>query len=183
MHIEVEGPGDEIELPSAAKTTVTWHYRRSATAFGAELTDAARDAVIADGTRIWVACDAATMRGIRRHFTRERGLPVSSLVTRGYWLSARPTTPTTTTARTSSPVYYWPTWPSIRSRSRSAWPQWRAYSSIMCTSTSRRGSSCRRAWCPGPQVRSRDVALRVADLVAPGGPRLGDHHRIRDSRQ
>jgi len=85
VHLEVEGPDDEIELPSAAKTTVTWHYRRAATAFGAELADAARDAVIADGTRIWVACDAATMRGIRRHFTRERGLPVSSLVTRGYW--------------------------------------------------------------------------------------------------
>jgi NADPH-dependent ferric siderophore reductase len=85
VHVEVEGPGDEIELPSAAKTTVTWHYRRAADAFGAELTDAARDAVIADGTRIWVACEAATMRGIRRHFARERGLPVSSLVTRGYW--------------------------------------------------------------------------------------------------
>jgi NADPH-dependent ferric siderophore reductase len=40
---------------------------------------------IADGTRIWVACEAAAMRGIRRHFTSERGLPVSSLVTRGYW--------------------------------------------------------------------------------------------------
>ena len=33
---------------------------------------------------------------------------------------------------------YWPTRPSIRSRSRSAWPMCLAYSSIMCTSTSRR---------------------------------------------
>src|SRR5215218_1660286 len=32
---------------------------------------------------------------------------------------------------------YWPTRPSIRSRRKSAWPLWRAYSSIMCTSTSR----------------------------------------------
>jgi NADPH-dependent ferric siderophore reductase len=85
VHIEVEGPDDEIELPSAAKTVVTWHHRRSATAFGAELADAARSADIADGTRIWVACEAAAMRGIRRYFTRERGLPASSLVTRGYW--------------------------------------------------------------------------------------------------
>src|SRR5262249_33629922 len=32
-----------------------------------------------------------------------------------------------------SPAFHchWPTRPSIRSRSRSAWPQWRAYSSIM----------------------------------------------------
>jgi hypothetical protein len=35
---------------------------------------------------------------------------------------------------------YWPTRPSIRSRSRSAWPQWRAYSSIMWTSTERSGT-------------------------------------------
>jgi NADPH-dependent ferric siderophore reductase len=88
VHIEAEGPEDEIELPSAAKATVTWHYRRSATGFGAELDEAARAADIADiadGTRIWVACEAAAMRGIRRYFTRERGLLVSSLVTRGYW--------------------------------------------------------------------------------------------------
>jgi NADPH-dependent ferric siderophore reductase len=85
VHVEVEGPDDEIELPSAAKTTVTWHYRGPETAFGAELDAAARVADIADGTRIWVACEAAAMRGIRRYFTRERGLPASSLVTRGYW--------------------------------------------------------------------------------------------------
>src|SRR5699024_10656919 len=39
-----------------------------------------------------------------------------------------------TTAYTAG---YWPTRPSMHSRIRSAWPQCRAYSSIMCTSTSR----------------------------------------------
>jgi NADPH-dependent ferric siderophore reductase len=38
-----------------------------------------------DGTRIWVACEAAAMRRIRQHFLRDRGLPARSLVTRGYW--------------------------------------------------------------------------------------------------
>jgi NADPH-dependent ferric siderophore reductase len=85
VHVEIEGPDDEIELPSAAKTTVTWHHRGSQTAFGAELDAAARVADIGEGTRIWVACEAAAMRGIRRYLTRERGLPASSLVTRGYW--------------------------------------------------------------------------------------------------
>ncbi len=42
---------------------------------------------------------------------------------------------------------YWPTRPSIRSRSRSAWPLCRAYSSIMCTITSRRAMAL--AW-PAP---------------------------------
>jgi NADPH-dependent ferric siderophore reductase len=85
VHIEVADAADEIAFDSPAKTTLTWHYRRSPDAFGAELDEAARAAEIPAGTRIWVACEAAAMRGIRRHFTRERGLPPSSLVTRGYW--------------------------------------------------------------------------------------------------
>ena len=85
VHIEVADAADEIAFDSPAKTTVTWHHRRSPDAFGAELDEAARTAEIPAGARIWVACEAAAMRGIRRHFTRERGLPSSSLVTRGYW--------------------------------------------------------------------------------------------------
>jgi NADPH-dependent ferric siderophore reductase len=93
VHIEVEDSGDEIELPSAARTSVTWHHRDSSGAFSAALDKAAREADIADGTRIWVACEAAAMRGIRRHFTRERSLPASSLVTRGYWRIGEPNHP------------------------------------------------------------------------------------------
>ena len=51
----------------------------------AVLLAAAREAVIPDGARIWVACEAAAMRDIRRYFTRERGIPAPQLVTRGYW--------------------------------------------------------------------------------------------------
>jgi NADPH-dependent ferric siderophore reductase len=85
VHIEVADADDEIRFDSAAKTSVTWHHRRDARAFGAELEEAARSAEIPGGGRIWVACEATAMRGIRRHFTRERGLPAGSLVTRGYW--------------------------------------------------------------------------------------------------
>jgi NADPH-dependent ferric siderophore reductase len=85
VHIEVTDADDEVELDSQAKTEITWHHRRNPDAFGAELDEAARAASIADGTKVWVACEAAAMRGIRRYFTGERGLPASSLVTRGYW--------------------------------------------------------------------------------------------------
>jgi NADPH-dependent ferric siderophore reductase len=85
VHLEVAGPDDEIELSSPVRTTISWHRRRAPDAWGAELFDAARDASIAEGTRIWVACEAAAMRRIRRHLTGDRGLPASSLVTRGYW--------------------------------------------------------------------------------------------------
>ena len=85
VHLEVAGPDDEIELASRAKTTITWHHRRTPDSWGAELDEAARGAAIADGTRVWVACEAAAMRGIRRYLIGERRLPASSLVTRGYW--------------------------------------------------------------------------------------------------
>ena len=85
VHLEVAGPDDEIELASPAKTTITWHHRRTPDAWGTELDEAARAAAIADGTRVWVACEAAAMRGIRRYLIGERRLPASSLVTRGYW--------------------------------------------------------------------------------------------------
>jgi NADPH-dependent ferric siderophore reductase len=85
VHLEVAGPEDEIELASPAKTTITWHHRRTPDAWGTELDEAARGAAIANGTRVWVACEAAAMRGIRRYLIGERRLSASSLVTRGYW--------------------------------------------------------------------------------------------------
>ena len=85
VHIEVADAADEIVFDSPAKTTVSWHHRRSPGAFGAELDEAARAADIPAGARIWVACEAAAMRGIRRYFRNDRGLPPGSMVTRGYW--------------------------------------------------------------------------------------------------
>jgi NADPH-dependent ferric siderophore reductase len=85
VHIEVTDAGDELGVPGQAKTTITWHHRRASDAFGVELADAAKAAVIPDGARIWVGCEAGAMRDIRRYFTRERGIPVAQLVTRGYW--------------------------------------------------------------------------------------------------
>ena len=67
VHIEVDGPDDEVEFAAPAKTTISWHHRRPG-AFGAELADAAHAATIPDGARVWVACEAAAMRDIRRYF-------------------------------------------------------------------------------------------------------------------
>jgi NADPH-dependent ferric siderophore reductase len=85
VHVEVEDADDEIELPSAATLSVVWHHRDGSGDYGAALEAAARDAKLEDGARIWVACESGTMRNIRRYLTRERGIPVSQLVTRGYW--------------------------------------------------------------------------------------------------
>jgi NADPH-dependent ferric siderophore reductase len=85
VHLEVAGADDEIPLASPAQTTFVWHQRRSADAWGADLLDAARNAALGDGTRVWAACEAAAVRRIRAHFLAERQVPASQLVTRGYW--------------------------------------------------------------------------------------------------
>jgi NADPH-dependent ferric siderophore reductase len=85
VHLEVDGRDDEMPLPTAADAAITWHHRRTPGAWGAELHEAARNAKLADGTHVWVACEAAAMRGIRRHLLAERGLPAPTLTTRGYW--------------------------------------------------------------------------------------------------
>lgn len=87
VHVEVTDADDEIELAGPAKIAITWHHRRAPGAWGTELAEAARTADIPDGAKVWVACEAAAMRGIRRYFLTERGLPASALVTRGYWRS------------------------------------------------------------------------------------------------
>ncbi|HEY1627670.1 MAG TPA: siderophore-interacting protein [Streptosporangiaceae bacterium] len=84
VHLEVAGPDDEIELPTAAKATVGWHKRREPDAWGEELYEAATAGPDPEA-KVWVACEAAAMRRIRRYLVAERNLPARELVTRGYW--------------------------------------------------------------------------------------------------
>ena len=84
VHVEVAGPEDEIKLTSPAKTSITWHHRRP-NAWGAALLDAAGKDGMDPNARVWVACEAAAMRAIRRRFIAERPILPSALITRGYW--------------------------------------------------------------------------------------------------
>lgn len=85
IHLEVEGPEDEMKLESAAQTEIFWHHRRSNDAWGVEMLDAARSSSIADGVQVWVAGEAVSIRRIRKHFLEEKQVPVTSMTTRGYW--------------------------------------------------------------------------------------------------
>ncbi len=85
VHIEVDAPGDEIALASAASVALTWHHRKAPQAWGAELTTVASNATIADGTQVWVACEASAVRQIRRTMFDEHKVSPASLITRGYW--------------------------------------------------------------------------------------------------
>ena len=84
VHVEVAGSDDEMQLMSPAKTSVTWHHR-DPRARGAALLDAAGMDGIAPNARVWVACEAAGMRAIRRRLIAERPIRPAFMVTRGYW--------------------------------------------------------------------------------------------------
>ena len=71
--------------------------------------------------------------------------------------------------------------PSIRSRSRSACPLWRAYSSIMCTSNSRSETGSPSESQPtNSEVVVAGELVSEGDLLAPRRPRLLDHRRVSD---
>lgn len=79
---EVDDAAEEQPLESAAEIAVRWLHRGAGPS---RLRDAVADAV--DGgapTRIWVACEAGTMREIRRDLL-DSGFPIGMLTTRGYW--------------------------------------------------------------------------------------------------
>jgi NADPH-dependent ferric siderophore reductase len=85
VHLEVSGAEDEVPLKSPADTTITWHRRRGADAWGAELYDAAARAAIAPATQVWLACESSAMRRIRRQLIDGQRVPAAAMVTRGYW--------------------------------------------------------------------------------------------------
>jgi NADPH-dependent ferric siderophore reductase len=85
VHLEVGDAQDEVPLSSPADITVVWHHRRRPDAWGDDLYRAASGATLAEGTRVWVACEAIAVRRIRKHLLVDRQVPVGALVTRGYW--------------------------------------------------------------------------------------------------
>jgi NADPH-dependent ferric siderophore reductase len=85
VHVEVEGPEDELALASPAQIDITWHHRSQPDGWGADLYDAATHSEVSADTRVWAAYEAVAVRRLRTYLLKERHLPVSSIVTRGYW--------------------------------------------------------------------------------------------------
>jgi len=87
--IEISDMAEARPLHSAARTDIQWlprgHDRHKA---GDALLAALRGLpALPDGPgRIYVGCEAAAMRAIRKLLVEERGVNRSTLVTRGYWL-------------------------------------------------------------------------------------------------
>jgi NADPH-dependent ferric siderophore reductase len=85
VYLEVAGADDHVELPAPGPgTRITWLTRRTPDGWGVELDAAVAGAEISADTKVWVACEAAAVRRIRRRLI-ERGHSLDALITRGYW--------------------------------------------------------------------------------------------------
>ena len=85
--VEVADEHEERPLVSAAQLDITWLHRGPASnQVDMALEQAIRSMELPAGNgRIYIGCEAAAMRRIRRHLLQERGLDPKSIVTRGYW--------------------------------------------------------------------------------------------------
>lgn len=89
VHVEISGVEARLALPEHPSATVRWHERDAGSAPGDALGAAVAGASIPDGTRLWVAGEAAAVQRIRRHLFDERGVPRRHSVVRGYWKRGR----------------------------------------------------------------------------------------------
>jgi len=87
--VEVEHASDRVELPSPASVSAAWLVRSPAAGPGDAFVDALREEPIEDGTRVWVAGEAAAVQRARKLLFDERGLLRSQAVIRGYWKLGR----------------------------------------------------------------------------------------------
>ncbi|MEV7468233.1 siderophore-interacting protein [Streptomyces kronopolitis] len=85
--IEIAHEDDRQQLPSFADTDITWLVRDGAAgAPGGPVLDALRAADLPAGTPYaWVAGECGTVKAVRRHLVRERGIDRRAVTFTGYW--------------------------------------------------------------------------------------------------
>jgi NADPH-dependent ferric siderophore reductase len=85
--LEVADEHEQRPLSTAAQLDITWLHRGAhPDQADTALEEALRMIELPAGNgRIYVGCEAAAMRRIRKHLLHERGLDPATIVTRGYW--------------------------------------------------------------------------------------------------
>jgi NADPH-dependent ferric siderophore reductase len=84
---EVDGPQEELALPTAADLRLRWLHRSASPGEEPDLlTDAVRalDLPSGDG-QVFLHGEASSVRALRRHLLVDRELPAASLSVSGYW--------------------------------------------------------------------------------------------------
>jgi NADPH-dependent ferric siderophore reductase len=84
---EVDGPDEELDLPSDADVQVLWVHRSMGPGEEPDLlTEAVRTLELPAGEgQAFVHGEASSVRALRRHLLVERGLPAATLSVSGYW--------------------------------------------------------------------------------------------------
>lgn len=89
VHLEVAHPDGRLPLPHHLGATVSWWDLPAGAPPGDALAGAVAGADVGEGTRVWVAGEAAAVQRIRRHLFEERSLPRAQATVRGYWKHGR----------------------------------------------------------------------------------------------
>jgi NADPH-dependent ferric siderophore reductase len=87
--IEIAHPDARLALPGHPRATVEWCELSPGVVPGTALIAAVGGAHLDEGTRVWVAGEAAAMHRIRRHLFVDRGVPRAHATIRGYWKRGR----------------------------------------------------------------------------------------------
>lgn len=87
--VEVAEPEGRLTLPDHPDIDIAWLDQTDGDRPGTDLLAALKTAVIATGTEVWVAGEAAAVQAMRRHLFGDRALPRSRVVARGYWKHGR----------------------------------------------------------------------------------------------
>jgi NADPH-dependent ferric siderophore reductase len=89
VRVEVAHSDGLLALPEHPGATVEWCELAPGALPGDALGAAVRDVELADGSRVWVAGEAAAVQRIRRHLLDDRGLARTQTSVRGYWKHGR----------------------------------------------------------------------------------------------
>ncbi|MEV5411856.1 siderophore-interacting protein [Thermopolyspora sp. NPDC052614] len=85
VFVEVSGPGEEIDLDTAADARIMWLHRDGGQV-GDKLVKAVRELEFPPGLpHVFVHGEAGFVKELRRHLRVERGLPLDRLSISGYW--------------------------------------------------------------------------------------------------
>lgn len=87
VFVEVADEAEQLELTSPASFHIKWLHHGGATArVGRKLEQAVHEFSFPDGNgRVWMGCEAAVMRDIRRQLLNEHGMERPHIHTQGYW--------------------------------------------------------------------------------------------------
>lgn len=90
--IEVEGPAEERDLPTAANASISWLPRNGQPAGrNRVLLDALRSARLPAGDiHAWLAGEIDTTRALRTHLVEQRQIPRAQVKAAGYWRVGEP---------------------------------------------------------------------------------------------